>query len=242
MQIYQIIGTFRIIIFYYSLSVVLQNGIPYITNIVIISYIYSHELNTQQCIQNVQHQVNSYAQSMSQGIKSSTSPRTSLDSRILDIEKQQHQQHMIHSLSTSSGGYVCSTSSDSTKHNPLLQQHQARVLTPSETRMECLSRLTSVPIEDDSFPSKPTNTLVTARKSSHKLSTTTEPSQQSFKATTLPRKITDPICTDVLSPIAASLDTTIDPTLLMTKAKYNRRNNPDLEKRRIHFCDHPGNF
>ena len=22
--------------------------------------------------------------------------------------------------------------------------------------------------------------------------------------------------------------------------KYNRRNNPDLEKRRIHFCDHPG--
>ena len=24
--------------------------------------------------------------------------------------------------------------------------------------------------------------------------------------------------------------------------KYNRRNNPDLEKRRIHFCDFPGKF
>ena len=24
------------------------------------------------------------------------------------------------------------------------------------------------------------------------------------------------------------------------QVKYNRRNNPDLEKRRIHFCDHPG--
>ena len=177
---------------------------------------------------------------MSQGIKSTTSPRTSLDSRILDMEKQQHQQHMIHSLSTSSGGYVCSTSSDSTKHNTLLQQHQPRILTPSENRMECLSRLTTVPIGDESCTSKPTNTVVTARKSSHKLSTITEPSQQSFKASTQPRKVTDPICNDVLSPIAASSATTIDPTLLVPKAKYNRRNNPDLEKRRIHFCDHPG--
>ena len=28
--------------------------------------------------------------------------------------------------------------------------------------------------------------------------------------------------------------------LVTIKVKYNRRNNPDLEKRRIHFCDHPG--
>lgn len=26
----------------------------------------------------------------------------------------------------------------------------------------------------------------------------------------------------------------------LLKPKYNRRNNPELEKRRIHFCDHPG--
>ena len=35
----------------------------------------------------------------------------------------------------------------------------------------------------------------------------------------------------------------VDPTsseLVTIKVKYNRRNNPDLEKRRIHFCDHPG--
>ena len=25
-----------------------------------------------------------------------------------------------------------------------------------------------------------------------------------------------------------------------TTIKYNRKNNPDLDKRRIHFCDHPG--
>ncbi len=31
-----------------------------------------------------------------------------------------------------------------------------------------------------------------------------------------------------------------DMTALMKPVKYNRRNNPDLEKRRIHFCDHPG--
>ena len=29
-------------------------------------------------------------------------------------------------------------------------------------------------------------------------------------------------------------------TTIEYKPKYNRRNNPDLEKRRIHFCDHPG--
>jgi len=28
--------------------------------------------------------------------------------------------------------------------------------------------------------------------------------------------------------------------LATIKVRYNRRNNPDLEKRRIHFCDHPG--
>ena len=28
--------------------------------------------------------------------------------------------------------------------------------------------------------------------------------------------------------------------LVIKPVKYNRRNNPDLEKRRIHFCDHPG--
>ncbi|XP_074930243.1 LOW QUALITY PROTEIN: Krueppel-like factor 5 [Cottoperca gobio] len=27
---------------------------------------------------------------------------------------------------------------------------------------------------------------------------------------------------------------------VLTGPKYNRRNNPELEKRRIHFCDHPG--
>lgn len=34
--------------------------------------------------------------------------------------------------------------------------------------------------------------------------------------------------------VAESSDIVIKPV------KYNRRNNPDLEKRRIHFCDHPG--
>ena len=34
------------------------------------------------------------------------------------------------------------------------------------------------------------------------------------------------------------LDTSSE--LVTLKVKYNRRNNPDLEKRRIHFCDHPG--
>lgn len=29
---------------------------------------------------------------------------------------------------------------------------------------------------------------------------------------------------------------------VLTGPKYNRRNNPELEKRRIHFCDHPGTF
>jgi uncharacterized Zn-finger protein len=28
--------------------------------------------------------------------------------------------------------------------------------------------------------------------------------------------------------------------LVIKPVKYNRRNHPDLEKRRIHFCDHPG--
>ena len=28
--------------------------------------------------------------------------------------------------------------------------------------------------------------------------------------------------------------------IVIKPIKYNRRNNPDLEKRRIHFCDHPG--
>ena len=28
--------------------------------------------------------------------------------------------------------------------------------------------------------------------------------------------------------------------IVIKPVKYNRRNNPDLEKRRIHFCDHPG--
>ena len=32
----------------------------------------------------------------------------------------------------------------------------------------------------------------------------------------------------------------VDSSELVIKVKYNRRNNPDLEKRRIHFCDHPG--
>ena len=31
-------------------------------------------------------------------------------------------------------------------------------------------------------------------------------------------------------------------TTIEYKPKYNRRNNPDLEKRRIHFCDHLGEF
>lgn len=29
---------------------------------------------------------------------------------------------------------------------------------------------------------------------------------------------------------------------VLTGPKYNRRNNPELEKRRIHFCDYPGGF
>ena len=107
---------------------------------------YSHDQNTQQCSQNVQHQVNSYAQSMSQGIKLSPSPRPSSDNRLLGIEKQ---QHMINSLSTTSGGYVCSASSDSTKHNSS-PNHQVIVSTPSHSRMDSISRLSSIPVGDDS--------------------------------------------------------------------------------------------
>ena len=34
--------------------------------------------------------------------------------------------------------------------------------------------------------------------------------------------------------------TILDSSEIVIRVKYNRRNNPDLEKRRIHFCDHPG--
>ena len=169
--------------------------------------------------------------------KSSPSPRPSSDTRLLGIEKQ---QHMINSLSTTSGGYVCSISSDNTKHNSSPQQHQVRVVTPSHSREDSLPRLSSIPIGDDSC-SKPVTTQVTARKSSHKTSTMAENSQPSFKASTHQRKLTLSTNNDVTTPITTSSATTMDPSLLVIKTKYNRRNNPDLEKRRIHFCDHPGN-
>ena len=159
------------------------------------------------------------------------------------MEKQQ----LIHSLSTSSGGYVCSTSSDSTKHNDQLIQNQVRLLSPPDERIESLSRLSSVSIGGDESCSKSGNNpvLVTARKSSHKISpnnptNTLGSSQSSFKGSNPQgRKITNPVNNSDAS-TASSSATTIDPTLLLPKTKYNRRNNPDLEKRRIHFCDHPG--
>lgn len=39
---------------------------------------------------------------------------------------------------------------------------------------------------------------------------------------------------------ASSQTAIVDSSEIVIKVKYNRRNNPDLEKRRIHFCDHPG--
>ena len=55
------------------------------------------------------------------------------------------------------------------------------------------------------------------------------------------------ICSDVSSSSqqAATSKKTADSfkdksSTIEYKPKYNRRNNPDLEKRRIHFCDHPG--
>ena len=207
---------------------------------------FSHDLNNQQCSQNVQqHQVNhSYAQSISQqSIKSS--PRSSLDApnqhRLLDMEKQ----HLINSLSTTSGGYVCSTSSESTKHNNSLLHNQVRLLSPSDERIESLSRLSSVSIDDTCPKSGNNPVLVTARKSSHKISpnnstNTTGSPQSSFKGSNQQgRKITSPVNSSDGN-IASTSATTIDPSLLLPKTKYNRRNNPDLEKRRIHFCDHPG--
>lgn len=35
---------------------------------------------------------------------------------------------------------------------------------------------------------------------------------------------------------------TSDPASTLPTPRYNRRNNPDLEKRRIHHCDYPGNY
>ena len=160
------------------------------------------------------------------------------------MEKQQ----LINSLSTTTGGYVCSTSSDPTKHNNPLLHNQVRLLSPPDERLESLSRLSSVAIAGDDSCSKSGNNsvLVTARKSSHKISsnnpinTAGGTSQSSFKGSNQQgRKITNPgTNSDVTT--ASSSATTIDPTLLLPKTKYNRRNNPDLEKRRIHFCDHPG--
>ena len=211
----------------------------------------SHDINTQQCSPSIQHvQVNnSYAQSMSQqqqqGIKS---PRISLDSRrLLDIEKQ-HQSMINNSLSmttSSGGGYVCSTSSDSTNGHisTQLQVHPVRVLTPPNCRLDPLSRVSSAPLAGNISCSTKSDdpTQVTARKSSHKISS--DLSSSSFKTTNQQKKSTNLIINDVTtSPMSSSsATTTIDPTLLVTRTKYNRRNNPDLEKRRIHFCDHPGN-
>ena len=144
---------------------------------------------------------------------------------------------MINSLSTTSGGYVCSASTDCTKHNSSPQEHQITVLTPSQSRLDSLSRLSSTPSGDESCL-KPANSPLTARKSSHKTTTTTEISQPSFKTTHHQRKVS--ISTNSEETTTSST-TTIDPSLFMVKTKYNRRNNPDLEKRRIHFCDHPGN-
>ena len=155
------------------------------------------------------------------------------------------KQHLINSLSTTSGGYVCSTTSESTKHNNSLLHNQVRLLSPSDERIESLSRLSSVSIDDTCPKSGNNPVLVTARKSSHKISpnnltNNTGSSQSSFKGSNQQgRKITSPVNSSD-GTIASTSATTIDPSLLLPKTKYNRRNNPDLEKRRIHFCDHPG--
>ncbi|XP_051937188.1 Krueppel-like factor 5 [Hippocampus zosterae] len=44
----------------------------------------------------------------------------------------------------------------------------------------------------------------------------------------------------LVSPPAAPLPHAPAATQSLTAARYNRRNNPDLEKRRIHHCDYPG--
>ena len=167
---------------------------------------------------------------------------------MLDIEKhqQQHQHSIINnSLSTTSGGYVCSTSSDSSKHNSqILQKHQVRVLSPPSMGQGSISRPSAVADGDDSSCiDKHISSQVTARKSSHKQSTITTESSSSSSFKRSNQQIKPDLGSDVhdmASPMASSTATTIDPNMLMTKTKYNRRNNPDLEKRRIHFCDHPG--
>lgn len=43
-------------------------------------------------------------------------------------------------------------------------------------------------------------------------------------------------------PVPSSLGTLCQGHTVMQTLKYNRRNNPELEKRRIHHCDYPGIF
>ena len=168
---------------------------------------------------------------------------------MLDMEKhqQQHQHSIINnSLSTTSGGYVCSTSSDSSKQNSqILQKQHVRVLSPPSIGQGTISRPSDVTDGDDSSCiDKHIRSQVIARKSSHKQSTITTESSSSSSFKRSNQQIKPELVSDVhdmASPMASSTATTIDPNMLMTKTKYNRRNNPDLEKRRIHFCDHPGN-
>ena len=177
---------------------------------------------------------------MSHTIKSSLSPRPSSDNVLLGIEKQ---QHMMNSLSTTTGGYVCSTTSPNIKLEPhhSSTQQPVQVITPSQQHRHILSRLPSTSGGGDLCIKSGTN-QVTARKSSHKAIKTVDDSQTSFKTTTIQRKsaITTNDDTSNLAPSSSSIS--LDPSSLLVKPKYNRRNNPDLEKRRIHFCDHPGKY
>lgn len=59
---------------------------------------------------------------------------------------------------------------------------------------------------------------------------------QSFKTSSRTKATTS----NTSSANCSSATTTVNTDVSTKPIKYNRRNNPDLEKRRIHFCDHPG--
>ena len=147
----------------------------------------------------------------------------------------------MNSLSTTTGGYVCSTSNIKLEPHHSSTQQPVQVITPSQQHRHTLSRLPSTSVGDELCIKSATN-QVTARKSSHKTVRNADDSQTSFKSTSIQRKpgITTNDDVNTLTPTSSSIN--LDASLLVVKPKYNRRNNPDLEKRRIHFCDHPGKY
>ncbi|XP_022697136.1 Krueppel-like factor 3 [Varroa jacobsoni] len=123
-------------------------------------------------------------------------------------------------------------------------QHEPSYYIPAQLHHQQQQHASVEQAEQASFPHAhvPNNTFWSATEQSTlvpKLETESSYPISCWPPVSCPASLSPPAVPPQISP-SARVPTTALPQTTITPRTYNRRNNPDLEKRRIHHCDFPG--